>query len=126
MTPVAGAPWRAAHAYGVAWSGAEARWYGGVKWVKILVGALLFVAVLAVTALGAVPRRSVVRFMKPTIIAGAAMLGSVVFEHDDDRMARRTCKVYHYDAKHKARGDVIVEFHCMPKDRPVATSSRQR
>jgi len=93
---------------------------------KILVGALLFVAVLAVTALGAVPARraSVVRFMKPTIIAGAAVLGPVVFEHDDDRMARgEACtKVYHYDARHKARGDVIVEFHCTPKDRSLATA----
>jgi len=91
---------------------------------KIVVGALLFVAVLAVTALGAVPTRraSVVRFMKPTIIAGAAVLGQVVFEHDDARMARgEPCTtVYRYDVKQKARGDVIVEFMCTPKDRPLA------
>jgi hypothetical protein len=81
--------------------------------------------VLAVSALGAAPalRASVVRFTKPTIVAGAAVLGPVVFEHDDARMARgEACtKVYQYDVKHNSRGNVIVEFHCTPKARPMAT-----
>ncbi len=92
---------------------------------KVIVGALLFVAVVAVSALGAAPTRraSVVRFLKPTIVAGAAVLGPVVFEHDDARMARgEACtKVFRYDSRQKARGELIVEFHCTPKDRPVAT-----
>ncbi len=93
--------------------------------VKYVVGALLFLAVLAVSTLGATPTRraSVVRFLRPTIVAGAALLGPVVFEHDDARMARgEACtRVFRYDARQNARGELIVEFHCTPKDRPVAT-----
>jgi hypothetical protein len=81
-------------------------------------------AVLAVSVLTAAPTRraAVVRFMKPTIIAGAAVLGPVLFEHDDGRMARgEACtKVFFYDAKKQGPGDLIVEFHCTPKDRPAA------
>jgi hypothetical protein len=80
---------------------------------------LVVFAILAVTAVAAVPTRqaAVVRFLNPTIIAGAAVMGPVVFEHDDARMARgEPCTtVYHYDAKRQARGKVIVEFMCQPK-----------
>jgi hypothetical protein len=87
----------------------------------VLLGGLLVGVFLAVSSLGAVPTRraAVVRFLKPTIIAGAAVMGPVVFEHDDDRMAQgKACtKVYRYDAKNQAPGDLIVEFMCAPKDR---------
>ena len=89
-----------------------------------LVGALLAGVVLAVTVLGAAPTRkaAVVRFMKPTIIAGAAVMGPVVFEHDDERMARgEACtKVYRYDVKTHGTGDFIVGFMCTPQDREHA------
>jgi hypothetical protein len=92
--------------------------------MKVFVGALLFVAIFAVSVLGAAPARqaAVVRFLKPTIIAGAAVMGAVVFEHDDARMARgEPCTtVYRYDAKTQARGDKLVEFMCTPKERPAA------
>jgi len=50
----------------------------------VFIGALFFIVILAVTALGATATRraAVVRFMKPTIVAGAAVMGPVVFEHD--------------------------------------------
>jgi hypothetical protein len=77
-----------------------------------------------VSVLGAVPVRkaAVVRFMKPTIIAGAAVMGPVVFEHDDARMARgEACtKVYRYDAKNETAGALLVEFMCAPKERELA------
>jgi hypothetical protein len=86
---------------------------------RVTIGALVVFAILAVTAVAAVPARqaAVVRFLKPTIIAGAAVMGPVVFEHDDAKMARgEPCTtVYQYDAKHQARGKVIVEFMCEPK-----------
>jgi hypothetical protein len=46
-----------------------------------------------------------------------------VFEHDDARMTRgEPCTtVYHFDPATKARGDVIVEFMCLPRERPVAS-----
>jgi hypothetical protein len=88
---------------------------------RILVAALACFAILAVAALTAAPTRraAVVRFLKPTIIAGAAVIGPVVFEHDDARMARgEACtKVYFYDHKNETAGDLIVAFHCTPKDR---------
>jgi hypothetical protein len=97
---------------------------------RVLVGALVVFAVLAVTAVAAVPARqaAVVRFLKPTIIAGAAVMGPVVFEHDDARMARgEPCTtVYQYDAKHQARGKMIVEFMCVPKFGDVAKEFEAR
>jgi hypothetical protein len=90
-----------------------------------LIGTLsvVAVAILAVTALGAAPTRkaALVRFMKPTIIAGAAVLGPVVFEHDDERMANggACTRVFQYDVKTQGLGNLLVEFHCTPKEREV-------
>lgn len=86
----------------------------------------LLVGVLAVFVMAAVrpaKKSGVVTFTTPTIIAGVAALGTVVFEHDDARMARgEPCTtVYHFDPATKARGDVIVEFMCLPRERPVAS-----
>ena len=98
--------------------------------MRIFVGALVFFAVLAVTALGAVPTRqaAVVRFLKPTIIAGAAVIGPVVFEHDDARMARgEPCTtVYQYDIKTEGRGKVLVEFMCKPQARDLTKTFEAR
>jgi len=97
---------------------------------RFLVGALIVFAILAVTAVAAVPTRqaAVVRFLTPTIIAGAAVMGPVVFEHDDAKMARgEPCTtVYQYDAKQQARGKVIVEFMCAPKIREVTKEFEAR
>jgi hypothetical protein len=90
---------------------------------RTLVGALVCFSVLAAAAVTAAPTRrtALVRFLKPTIVAGAAVMGPVVFEHDDTRMARgEACtKVFFYDVKHNGPGDLIVQFHCTPKDRAV-------
>jgi hypothetical protein len=95
-----------------------------------MIGALVAFAILAVTAVAAVPTRqaAVVRFLKPTIIAGAAVMGPVVFEHDDAKMARgEPCTtVYQYDRKREARGKVIVEFMCAPKFRDVTKEFEAR
>jgi hypothetical protein len=86
----------------------------------------LLVGVLAVSVMAAVrptKKSAVVTFTTPTIIAGAAALGSVVFEHDDARMARgEPCTtVYAFDTATNARGDLIVAFMCLPRERPVAS-----
>jgi hypothetical protein len=97
---------------------------------RVFVGALVVLLVLAVSVLSAVPTRqaAVVRFLKPTIIAGAAVMGPVVFEHDDAKMARgEPCTtIYQYDAKREARGKVIVEFMCAPKFREVTKEFEAR
>jgi len=92
---------------------------------RILIGTLLLVGVLAVSTLDAVPSRQSarVRFMRPTFVAGAVVLGSVVFEHDHEKMARgESCTtVYYYDASKNERGKAIVDFMCVPRERPIAT-----
>ena len=91
---------------------------------RTLVGTFLAVAVVGVSILGAAPtRRAVaVTLTQPTIIAGVWVNDTVVFEHDDDKMARgEPCTtIYKYDRKQKDRGDVLVSFMCIPRARPVA------
>lgn len=91
---------------------------------KYLIGTVLVVGALAASTLGAVPARrsAVVRFLKPTIIAGSFVIGTVVIEHDDAKMARgEPCTtVYHYKSENE-RGEPIVSFMCMPRERPLAT-----
>ena len=90
---------------------------------RVIIGTALFVVAAAVATLGAVPTRraAAVMFLRPTIIAGAFVLGPVLFEHDDARMVRgEPCThVYRYDANRKDKGDLIVAFHCIRRDRNV-------
>jgi hypothetical protein len=92
---------------------------------RTIVATLLFAVVMAVSVLSAVPSRrtAVVRFVKPTIIAGAAVMGPVVFEHDDGRMARgEPCTtVYQYNASKRTLGKILVEFMCLPQEREVTS-----
>lgn len=93
---------------------------------KILIETLLLGGALAVSVLGAAPARksAVVNFIRPTIVAGAVAMGPVVFEHDEEKMARgESCTtVYRYDPRKNVRGEAIVAFMCVPRDRPVATT----
>ena len=92
--------------------------------MKIFVGAALLMGVFAASTLDAVPvrRTAIVRFLKPTVIAGAFVIGTVVFEHDDAKMANgEPCTtVYRYKSKNQL-GEVLVSFMCVPKARPLAT-----
>src|SRR5262245_36873231 len=66
-------------------------------------------------------RAAVVRFTTPTIVAGAVVVGTVVFEHDDARMAvgEPCTSVYKYEAWKNRRGEAIVAFMCQPHDRAI-------
>jgi hypothetical protein len=91
---------------------------------RVLIGTLLVGALAAATLAAAPTRRAaVVTFIGPTIVAGALVMGPVVFEHDDEKMARgESCTtIYRYDRNTKQRGEVIVDFMCMPRERPLAT-----
>jgi hypothetical protein len=95
-------------------------------WLRLLIGTTLSFAALAmVTVAGIEPARqtALVRFMKPTIIAGTAVLGQVLFEHDDERMTRgEPCTtVYAYDGHTQWRRNVLVDFMCVPQERDLAT-----
>jgi hypothetical protein len=93
--------------------------------MKFLIGTVLVVGALAASTLGAVPTRksAIVRFLRPTIVAGTFIMGTVVFEHDDEKMARgEPCTtVYHYDADTNGPGEPILAFMCLPRERPLAT-----
>jgi hypothetical protein len=92
---------------------------------KILIVALVLIGALAAVTLGAAPTRrsSLVRFTTPTIVAGAIVMGTVDFEHDDSAMSRgESCTtVYQYDVWKKERGKAIVDFMCEPRERSLAT-----
>ena len=91
---------------------------------NVFAGMMLLVAAMGVATLNAVPARqtAAVRFLRPTIVAGVFVQGTVVFEHDDVRMAKgEPCtRVYYYDNKTNGPGDMIVEFMCVPNARPAA------
>jgi hypothetical protein len=92
---------------------------------KTLIRSLLIgMAAVAVLAAAKPTKKSaVVTLATPTLVAGAVAYGTVVFEHDDDRMARgEPCTtVYEANPTTKERGRVIVEFMCSPRERPVAS-----
>jgi hypothetical protein len=92
--------------------------------MKFFIGAAVMIGLLAASILDAVPTRrtAVVRFLRPTAIAGAFVIGTVVIEHDDAKMARgEPCTtVYRYKSDSEF-GEPIVSFMCMPQDRPLAT-----
>ena len=93
----------------------------GAKILRALLASVLAVSMLA--AVRPAKKSAVVTFTTTTIIAGAAALGTVVFEHDDARMARgEPCTtVYDFHPATNTRGNVIVEFMCLPRERPVAS-----
>ena len=93
---------------------------------KVLIGTMLLAGALGASTLAAfapAKQAMALHFLRPTIVAGAAIMGPVVFEHDDEKMARgEPCTtVYRYDHKQQDRGEVIVQFMCTPHERPVAT-----
>jgi hypothetical protein len=91
--------------------------------MKVFVGAAVVMGFLAASTLDAVPTRraAAVRFLRPTVIAGSFVIGTVVIEHDDAKMARgEPCTtVYRYKSDDEM-GEPIVSFMCIPQQRPVA------
>ena len=92
--------------------------------MKVFIGAAVMMGFLAASTLDAVPTRrsAVVRFLNPTLIAGSFVLGTVVIEHDDDKMAKgEPCTtVYRFKSANEL-GEPLVSFMCVPQERPLAT-----
>ena len=90
--------------------------------IKTLVVGLAAISLVAAVA-GKAKVGATETFAKPTLIAGGVATGTVVFEHDDDRMAKgEPCTtVFAVDPATQERGRVIVEFMCTPRERPVAS-----
>jgi hypothetical protein len=91
---------------------------------KFFIGAAVIMGLFLASTLDAVPSRrtAVVRFERPTIVAGSFVIGTVVIEHDDAKMARgEPCTtIYRYKSKNEL-GKPLVSFMCLPQDRDVAT-----
>ena len=91
---------------------------------KYFVSAAMILGALAASTLSALPARraAVVTFQRPTLVAGTFVQGTVVIEHDDDKMAKgEPCTtIYHYKSRNEF-GKPIVSFMCMPQERPLAT-----
>jgi hypothetical protein len=87
-----------------------------------ILAALALAAAIGVVA-NAAPsalRQGSALFMKPTLVAGHYILGSVLFVHDDTKMARGAACTTLYSYKDGKRGEQLVSFHCKPVARPLA------
>lgn len=90
---------------------------------KLVVAATLVIGLVGASTLDAVPTRraATVRFLRPTIIAGVFVQGTVVIEHDDAKMARgEPCTTVYRFKSDTEYGKPIVSFMCMPHNRPRA------
>ena len=88
------------------------------------VGTILAIGALLASTLVAAPTRrtTTVRFLKTTIVAGAFVQGTVVFEHDDEKMSRgEPCTTVYRFKSTDELGEPIVSFMCVPRERPYAT-----
>jgi hypothetical protein len=85
---------------------------------RFLIGTFVLVvlALATVAATTAVTRQyAVVRFVRPTIVAGSIVSGPVLFVHDDERMVRGLPCTMVYSYRDGQQGDKIAEFMCIPK-----------
>ena len=95
--------------------------------VRIFVGTLLFVSILASATLGTsgdrvAPARqwAVVHLSEPTLIGETIVQGPVLFVHDDARMARgEPCTTVLLFEPTKGPTEEIASFHCIPTPRRV-------
>ena len=92
---------------------------------KFIVGLVMIVGTIAVSTLAAVPTRksAVVRFTKTSFVAGAAVIGPVVIEHDDEKMASGgdLHGGLSLRCRDETRGQGNRDVHVRARERPLAT-----
>ncbi len=82
----------------------------------ILAMALAILGLAALSAAMIVTKQAaVVRFTRPTIVAGSIVTGAVVFVHDDARMVRGLACTAVYRYEDGSTGEKLAEFMCLPK-----------
>lgn len=94
---------------------------------RILVGASLLVGVLGVGTIatngdGGAPVRqwAIASLTEPTLIGSTIVEGSVLFTHDDAKMARgEPCTTVYLFEPTKGPAEEIASFHCIPKSRKI-------
>jgi hypothetical protein len=86
---------------------------------RIRVGAVLIVALLALTATTRGDRPSarqsaIVWLSQPTMIVSTIVQGPVLFVHDEDKMARgEPCTTVYLWEPGKGKGEEVASFHCI-------------
>lgn len=88
---------------------------------RIIVGALLFVAVFAIGTRANPSRQwSIVNFPDPVQVKGELIMGPVLIIHDDVKMAKgEPCTTFYRFDKVKGPQEPLVSFHCRPAQRSV-------
>jgi hypothetical protein len=66
---------------------------------------------------GATKQRAAVKFDQPVIVMGVTLKGDYLFVHDDAAMARGDACTFVYKGNAEVRDNLIVAFHCTPKER---------
>jgi hypothetical protein len=66
---------------------------------------------------------AIVRFERPTWVAGEMLIGTYVIVHDEDRMSRgEPCTVLHRVGPRGRPLEEVVSFHCIPRERKAVPS----
>lgn len=83
----------------------------------IIIAVVLAILAFATIATATIVTRqyAVVRFARPTIVAGSIVSGPVLFVHDDARMARGLPCTTVYRYRDGRQGDKLAEFMCVPR-----------
>ena len=89
----------------------------------LLVGALV-PATFAMTGDEAPRQQSaIVRFERPTMVAGEMLIGTYVIVHDEGKMARgEPCTALYPVAAQERPFEEVVSFHCIPHERKFVPS----
>jgi len=88
--------------------------------IAVLCAALLISMPAATStnaAEGTTKHRSVVKFDQPVTLMGFTLKGDYLFVHDDAAMARGDACTYIYKGHAENHDNLVVAFHCTPKDR---------
>ncbi len=89
----------------------------------LLVGALVPTAIATSGDRGAGQQSAMVRFERPTWVAGEILIGTYVIVHDEDKMARGEPCTALYRVGTPARPlEEVVSFQCIPHERRVVSS----
>jgi len=98
---------------------------------RILGAALLLIIVGAGTLgargdnyVGAQKQWTIVNFVDPVLVKGQFVSGPVLIVHDSEKMARgEACTTFYRFDPAKGPGEVLLSFHCIPKQTDAAEST---
>ena len=90
----------------------------------VLLAGALVPATFAMTG-DRTPRQqsAIVRFERPTFVAGEMLIGTYVIVHDEDKMAAGApCTAFYRVGPRNRPLEEVVSFHCIPRERKAVPS----